>query len=117
MSARRKKAVSLPDSLARMAQLPPELRVGMCFEIYSPETHHIINTWCGYNAAVEKWLRANGFRMSDPNSWPPPLSENCPPWNTGPFSLAEMRRDDPEGAVTYLAERGLPADWEPRPQP
>ncbi len=114
MTTRRRAAAgSQPIPVTEMQHIPAGLRAGMMLEVWSPIHLNHIETWVAYREAEHDWLVVNGYRLSDPDSWPAILSgdERFPAYR--PFSLAEWRRDDPDRAAAYLLCRGLPVDFEP----
>lgn len=96
------------------------LQLGPVYELYAPEgveddlagrVDPKIRRRCqdAYTRARNGFLIAGGHDHTDWRAWGATFPARTP------YSLARLRRDDPEAAAALLARCGLPTDWTPRP--
>lgn len=98
--------------------MPLFLLAGPCVELWCPErtpadewSDYAVTTWTRARNARRAWLELRGLNRND-ESVPLPLRQASTPW-----SFDWLAGHDPDRLARMLADRGLPADWEPTPVP
>lgn len=103
-----------PDQLP----VPDFLLAGPCCEVWCPErtptdewSEYSVKVWTRARNARRAWLELRGLDRSD-ESVPLPLRQASTPW-----SFDWLAGHDPDRLARMLADRGLPASWQPTPAP